>query len=183
MSMRHVPLHKSLDTTSRTPTDTRLLETPPPYNRISALAYNKGNHVQHFHFHLSSGGQYWKASPHAKQLPHIPLCIWCWLLNVTRRVRETAITDYCDTKCGSCKMSLTAITITKFTGTNYAQWATDMALHLEQMQVYGIIKGYHEKPEEPAANSTATEKASFKGWMNHHGVARLTILLGMDPRI
>ena len=58
-----------------------------------------------------------------------------------------------------------------------------MALHLEQKHVYGIIKGYNDKPEEPAANAIATEKAAFKHWMNRHGVARLTILLGMEPRI
>jgi len=80
-------------------------------------------------------------------------------------------------------MSSTTITITKFNGTNYAQWATEMALLLEQKQVYGIIKGYDDKPEEPAANATATEKAAFKDWMNRHGVARSTILLGMEPRI
>jgi len=49
--------------------------------------------------------------------------------------------------------------------------------------VYGIIKGYDDKPEEPAANATAAEKAAFKDWMNRHGVARSTILLGMEPRI
>ena len=80
-------------------------------------------------------------------------------------------------------MSSTTITITKFNGTNYAEWATKMALLLEQKQVYGIIKGYDDKPEEPAANATATEKAAFKDWMNRHGVARSTILLGMEPRI
>jgi len=80
-------------------------------------------------------------------------------------------------------MSLTTITITKFNGTNYAQWATEMALLLEQKQVYGIIKLYDDKLEEPAANATATEKAPFKDWMNCHGVARLTILLSMERRI
>jgi len=49
--------------------------------------------------------------------------------------------------------------------------------------VYGIIKGYDDKPELPAANATATEKAAFKDWMNHNGVARSTILRGMEPRI
>jgi hypothetical protein len=49
--------------------------------------------------------------------------------------------------------------------------------------VYGIIKGYDDKPDEPAANETATEKAAFKDWMNRHGVARSTILLGMEPSI
>jgi hypothetical protein len=80
-------------------------------------------------------------------------------------------------------MSSTTITITKFNGTNYAQWATEIALLHEQKQVYGIIKGYDDKPEEPAANATATEKAAFKDWMNRHGVARATILLRMEPRI
>jgi len=80
-------------------------------------------------------------------------------------------------------MSSTTITITKFNGTNYAQWATEMALLLDQKEVYGIIKGYDDKPEEPEANATAAEKAAFKDWMNRHGVARSTILLGMEPRI
>jgi len=70
-----------------------------------------------------------------------------------------------------------------FNGTNYAQWATEMALLLKQKHVYGIIKGYDDKPEEAAATATATEMAAFKDWMHHHGVARSTILLGMEPRI
>jgi len=80
-------------------------------------------------------------------------------------------------------MSSTTITVTMFNNTNYAQWATEMALLLEHKQVYGIIKGYNDKPKEPAANATATEKAAFKGWMNRHCVARSTILQGMEPRI
>jgi hypothetical protein len=80
-------------------------------------------------------------------------------------------------------MSSTTITITKFNGTNNAQWANEMALLLEQKQMYGIIRGYDEKPEEPAAKVTATEQATFKDRMNRHGVARSTFLLGMRPRI
>jgi hypothetical protein len=64
------------------------------------------------------------------------------------------------------------ITITRFNGTNYTQWAAEMALHLEQNQVYGIIKGYDNKPDEQAANATTTEKAAFQDRMNRHGVAR-----------
>jgi len=56
------------------------------------------------------------------------------------------ITDYRDTRLGSCEMSSTTIRITKFNGTNYAQWATKMALLLKQKQVYSMIKGYDEKP-------------------------------------
>jgi len=80
-------------------------------------------------------------------------------------------------------MRSTTITITKLNGTNDAQWATEMALLLEQKQMYGIIKGYDDKPEEPAANATATEKATFIDLMNRHGVARSSILLRMELRI
>jgi len=58
-----------------------------------------------------------------------------------------------------------------------------MARILEQKQVNGIMKEYDDKLDEPAANATATDKAAFKDWMNRHGVARSTILLGMEPRI
>ena len=75
------------------------------------------------------------------------------------------------------------ITITKVKGTNYAQWATEMALLLEQKQEYGIITGYDDKQEEPAANATATEKAAFKDCINRNRVDRSTILFGMEPRI
>jgi hypothetical protein len=80
-------------------------------------------------------------------------------------------------------MSSTTITITRSNGRNYAQWVTEMALLLEQKEVYGIMEEYDDKPEEPGANVSATEKAAFKDLMNHHGVARLCILLGMEPRI
>jgi hypothetical protein len=80
-------------------------------------------------------------------------------------------------------MSSTTITITKVNGMNYAQCATEMALLLELKQVYSIIKGYDDKPEEPPANVTATENPAFKDWMNRHGVATSTILLDMEPRI
>jgi len=80
-------------------------------------------------------------------------------------------------------MSWTTITSTKVNGTNYAQWATEMALLLEQKPLYGIIKGYDDKPEQPAANATAREKGALKDWMNRHGVGRSIILLGMEPRM
>jgi hypothetical protein len=80
-------------------------------------------------------------------------------------------------------MSSTTITITKFNGTNYAQWATEIAILPEQKQVYRIIKGYNDKPEEPAQNTTVPENSTFKDWMNRHRVATSTIQLGMEPRI
>jgi len=80
-------------------------------------------------------------------------------------------------------MSSTMIIITKFNGMNNAQWATKIALLLDLKQVCGIIKGNNDKLEKPAANATASEKAAFKHWMNHPGVARSTILLSMEPRI
>jgi hypothetical protein len=67
------------------------------------------------------------------------------------------------------------ITITKFNGRKYAQWATNTALVLDQKQLNGIIKGYDDKPEEPAANATTTEKAAFKDWMNCNGVGRSVV--------
>jgi hypothetical protein len=54
-----------------------------------------------------------------------------------------------------------------------------MALLTEQKQAYGIIKGYNDKPEEPAADATATEITAFKDRMNHRGVFRSTVLLGI----
>jgi len=80
-------------------------------------------------------------------------------------------------------MSSIMITITKVKGTNYTQWPTEMALLLEQKPLYGINKEYEDKAEEEAANETATGKAAFIDWMNHHAVAGSTILLGMEPRI
>jgi hypothetical protein len=69
-------------------------------------------------------------------------------------------------------MSLTIIAITIFNGTNCAQWAPEMAPLLKQKHVNGIINEYHDKPEWPAPNTTATEMATFKDGMNRHGVAR-----------
>jgi hypothetical protein len=80
-------------------------------------------------------------------------------------------------------MSSTTITITKLNGTHNVPWATKIARLLEEKQAYGINKGYDDKLEEPAANATATEKATLKDWMNRHGVTRLTFLLGMELSI
>jgi len=144
----------------------------------------KGTDNQRFHLGVSSGDyRHRAASPQPDQLHPILLCFWRWLLDVTHGVRETTITDNGDTRLGSCAMSLTTITITTFNGINYSQSPTKMAQLLEQNQEYGIIEGYNDKLEEPAVNATATEKAAFKDWMNHHGVAWLTILLGMPLRI
>jgi hypothetical protein len=49
--------------------------------------------------------------------------------------------------------------------------------------VVGIIKGYDDMPEEPAAITTTTQKAALKDWINRHCVGRSTIQLGMVPRI
>jgi len=140
--MRHVLLHDTIDTPLHTPAHTQLFEHTPPYNRLWALAFKKGTDDQHFHFRLSSGGQHRhrEGSPQAKQLPRTPPYFWWRLLNITCTVWKTTITDDCDTRLGSCKMSSTTITITKFNGTNYAQWATMMALLLEQKQVW-----YHQR--------------------------------------
>jgi len=58
-----------------------------------------------------------------------------------------------------------------------------MAQLLKQKQVYDIIKCYDDKLDKPAANGTTTEKATLKHWMQHHGVGRSIILLGMEPTL
>jgi hypothetical protein len=67
-------------------------------------------------------------------------------------------------------MSFTTITITKLNGTNDAEWATKMALGLEQKKVCSIIEGCSGKPAEHLANTSTTEKATFTYWMNCQGV-------------
>jgi hypothetical protein len=85
-------------------------------------------------------------------------------------------------------MTSTAISIAKFNGSNYKQWLGEMALLLEQKQVYGIVTGEDEWPENSAEqDATAAEKfahrATVKDWVKQHGPARSTILLGMEPRL
>jgi len=58
-----------------------------------------------------------------------------------------------------------------------------MAPLLEKKTVYGIMKGYNDKLEKPAANVTAPEDDSFTDWMNRPGVARSSIVLGIEPRM
>ena len=43
-------------------------------------------------------------------------------------------------------MTSTGITIAKFNGSNYKQWSGEMALLVEQKQVYGIVTGEDERP-------------------------------------
>jgi len=45
-------------------------------------------------------------------------------------------------------MTSTAISIAKFEGSNYKQWSGEMALLLEEKQVYGIVTGEDERPED-----------------------------------
>jgi hypothetical protein len=83
-------------------------------------------------------------------------------------------------------MISTAISIAKFNGSNYKQWSGEMALLLEQKQVYGIVMGKDERPKDLAEQeATATEKlahrAAVKDWVKQHGTARSTILLSMEP--
>ena len=84
-------------------------------------------------------------------------------------------------------MTSTAISIAKFNGSNYKQWSGEMALLLEQKQVYGIVTGEDERPEDPAEDATAAEKlahrAAVKDWVKQHGTARSTILFSKEPRL
>jgi hypothetical protein len=63
-----------------------------------------------------------------------------------------------------------------------------MAVLLEQKQVYGIVMGEDERPEDPAdQDATAADKlahrAAVKDGVKQHGTERLTILLGMEPQL
>jgi len=58
-----------------------------------------------------------------------------------------------------------------------------MALLVKQRQLNRVVSACYDKPEELAATMTAIEMASFNDCMNHQGVARSTILLGMEPTI
>ena len=80
-------------------------------------------------------------------------------------------------------MSSSTITIAKFNGSNYKQWSGEMALLLEQKVVWGVIEGYDTKPPTPATDAAVTEIKEYKEWMNRHGIAWPTILLGMEPRL
>jgi len=81
----------------------------------------------------------------------------------------------------------TAISIAKFNGSNYKQWSGEMALLLEQKQVYGRVTGEDQRPEDPAEqDATAAQKlahrAAVNDWVKQHGTAGLMIQLGMEPR-
>jgi len=127
-----------MNTPSLTPTHTRLLEHTPRCTRFRALEC-KRKPSWPLPLCVSTGGQchHGEVLPHAQQSPCMSPCFWQRLLNVSSRVQETTISDDCDLRIASCKMTLTMITIEKFTGTNSAQWATEMALVLEQKQVHG----------------------------------------------
>jgi len=186
MSMRHVSLHNTTVRHLHTPARTGLLDHAPLYNRWWAIAFSKDTDNAHLRFirsaevniiteklfpELSNYPTPQRASNGSCEASHIHTN---W---------ETMITDHCDIWSGLCELCSITITITLLNGTNYSQWVTEMALLLEQKEVYDIIKGYDGKLEEPTANPTDTGKAAFKDSMNRHGVARSTILLGMQPWI
>jgi hypothetical protein len=49
----------------------------------------------------------------------------------------------------------------------------EIEILLEQKQVLGIVDGTEEAPD-------AKDATEFKAWKKQHGIARLTILLGME---
>jgi len=69
-------------------------------------------------------------------------------------------------------MTCTAISIAKFNRSNNKQWSGEMALLLEQKQVYGIVKGEDMRPEDLAEDATAAEKlahqAAVTDWVKQH---------------
>jgi hypothetical protein len=100
LSMWHVLFHYLPDTPSHTPGHTRLLEYLPPCNRLWTIAFEKGTDDQYFHYHLLTGGQHYhrEMSLQAKQLPRVRLCFWWQLVDVSRTIWETMITDDCDAR-------------------------------------------------------------------------------------
>jgi len=67
----------------------------------------------------------------------------------------------------------TAITITKFDGTDYMSRSLEIEILLEQKEVLGIVDGTEEAPD-------AKEGTEFKAWKTQHGITRSTILLAME---
>jgi len=55
-------------------------------------------------------------------------------------------------------MTSTTILNAKFNGWNHKQWSGEMALLLEQKQVYGIVIGEDERPNNLAKDVTTAEK-------------------------
>jgi len=85
-------------------------------------------------------------------------------------------------------MTSTSISIAKYNGPNYKQWSGGMALLVEQKQVYGIVMGEDERPEDLVEkDATAGDKLAHhpavNDWVKQHGTARSTILLSMEPRL
>jgi len=78
------------------------------------------------------------------------------------------------------QLSSTLLTITMFTGMNWTQWASKIALLLEQKQMSGLIQEYNDLQQEPAAKVAATEKPAFKDWMNHDCVATPPVILNVE---
>jgi len=187
MSMRHVALHDTIDTPSHTHAHARLLERTPLYNRLWALALKTGTDDKITSIFVGRVEINIVTEKCLHRLSNYPaprrISDGGCRTSPAQSARPRELTIAIQDSTSRYGMSLTKITITKFNGTNYAQWVTEMAQLLEQKQVFCIIKGYDDKPEELAANATATEMAAFKVWMNRHDAARSTILLGMDPRI
>jgi len=101
----------------------------------------------------------------------------------TRLDEERSIID--DVDIDILTMTSTAISIAKFNGSNYKQLSGEMALRLEQKQVYGIVTGEDERPEDLAEDATAAVKLAHRAAVHdrvqQHGTAQSTIMLGMEP--
>jgi len=71
---------------------------------------------------------------------------------------------------------LTAISITKFDGTDYKSWSLEVEILLEQKKVLGIVNNTEEAPDAKNAKNVT----EFKAWKKQHGIARSTIHLVME---
>ena len=98
--MWHVSLHDTIDTPSHMPAHTRLLEHTPPYNRLWAFAFRREPTINTSIFVCRvEVNIVTEKRPHKLgNDPAPPPYFWRWLLDVTHSVRETTITDNCDTR-------------------------------------------------------------------------------------
>jgi len=84
-------------------------------------------------------------------------------------------------------MSSGTILIAKFNGSKYKQWSGEMALPLEQKQVYGMVTAEVEHPYDTAADAAAPDQLAHQAGVNDlvklQGTARSMILLDLEPRL
>jgi hypothetical protein len=87
---------------------------------------------------------------------------------------QRSVIDDCD--IGILTVTSTAVSIAKFNRSNYKQWPVEMALLMDQKQVYGIVTEEDERPEDPVEQEATTaqklaHRAGVKDRVKQHGTA------------